>query len=101
VGSVIAAIGRSAALTAPAALAIPAPQFLVLQMHSCVVASVCGHRGGCVDSPAEVVGKAVAPSFKRDISWHELKFRFTEDINAAMPDTIGAEKLVPRFGSFT
>ncbi len=34
VGSVTAAIGRSATFTAPGALAIPAPQVAVLQLHS-------------------------------------------------------------------
>ncbi len=69
-------------------------------MHSefCGVVTVLGflHVGG-VGVVSLVVGKGLDPSFSRAMSCELFRLPFTESINPAMPDTIGAEKLVPRF----
>src|SRR5688572_6968822 len=47
-------------------------------------------------SSATVTGKGRAPSRRRASNWWVDKLALRDSINAAMPDTIGAEKLVPR-----
>jgi hypothetical protein len=93
-----AAIGRNAAFTACAALAIPAPQVVVVQLHSTVCRSVVldGIRHAGIVASDEV-GNGVAPSCRRAMSWLDFRLPFTESMSPAMPDTIGAAKLVPTF----
>jgi hypothetical protein len=49
-----------------------------------------------VGSSDTVVGNGRAPSRSRASNCSVDKFAFLDSINAAMPETIGAEKLVPR-----
>src|SRR5215469_12135412 len=101
-GSATAAIGRSAAVSAAGALAMPAPQVCPsrVQMHSdcCRSLAFAGtwHIGGwAATASRDVCGKGVEPSLRRAISWQELSLVFAALISAAMPETTGAEKLVP------
>src|SRR5450631_598583 len=94
-GTTTAAIGRSAAFTACSAFTMPAPHSLpsVGQAHSPVAASAFGQTGrpaGC--------GKALALACILAMSCAGVRLALTARISAAMPVTIGAEKLVPRFG---
>ena len=92
-----AAIGRSAAESERAALAIPAPQVLVVQLHSLVCKSFCraGIRHIGTAGSADTGNGVVAPSRKRAISCSEPRLPFAPAMSPAMPATIGAEKLVP------
>lgn len=56
------------------------------------------HIGGCGDSPAEVCGNGVELCSSSVVSWLGVKLPLTDSIKAAIPDTMGAEKLVPRLG---
>jgi hypothetical protein len=90
-GSLTAAIGLSAAFTAFNALTIPAPQVVVVQAHSTFDEVLLEHTGvpvGC--------GYGLALASIRAISCAGVRFPFTERINAAIPETMGAEKLVPK-----
>jgi len=49
----------------------------------------------------EVCGNGSAPSFNLEIRRHELRVPFMAAISAPIPETSGAEKLVPRFGLLT
>src|SRR4051812_22541306 len=49
-----------------------------------------------VGASLTVVGKGLAPSRNRPSSCAVERLLLRESINAAMPDTMGAEKLVPR-----
>ena len=40
----------------------------------------------------------LALDFRRAVSWAGVKLPLTERISPAMPETMGAEKLVPKFG---
>src|SRR5690242_18408813 len=95
----MAAIGRSAAFKAPGAFAIPAPQVCLVQLHSVVCRSedpVGTWQLGMVVS--EETGKVAAPSLRRAMSCGAVRLLLTLTMSAAIPDTIGAEKLVPRLG---
>ena len=62
-----------------------------------MVGSVVGQVG----TPAGIaapVGKGVALAARRAANCAGVRLLLTERISAAMPETIGAEKLVPRFG---
>ena len=90
-GILTAAIGLSAALTALRAFTIPAPQVPAVQAHSALdvePATHCANPVGC--------GNGVALAFKRAMSWGGVRFAFAARMSAAMPETMGAEKLVPR-----
>jgi len=101
-GAFTPAIGRSAAFTAPCALAMPTPHVLPssVQMHSACCRSLepvgTWHTGGAIAAPTELCGYGNAPSFRRARIWHEFRFALAEAMSAAMPETTGAEKLVPR-----
>lgn len=89
----IAAIGFWAALTALNAFTMPAPHSEVVQAHSTLEEVVLEHTGvpaGC--------GNGLALALIRVINWAGVKLALTARINAATPETMGAEKLVPRFG---
>jgi hypothetical protein len=47
---------------------------------------------------SEETGKVFAPSFRRAMSCGAVRLLLALTMSAAMPDTIGAEKLVPRLG---
>src|SRR5882724_8131067 len=98
-GTAMAAMGRRAALIAPGAFAIPAPQVLVVQLHStfCTSAALAGTLQFSTVVSLET-GNVLAPSFRRAMSCEGRRFPFTLVISPAMPATIGAEKLVPRLG---
>ena len=96
-GTAIAATGRNAARIDPSALAIPAPQVSVVHTHSDAWMSLVlvGTRqvgiAGSVDS-----GKGrVAPSCSRASNCAGESRPLTDAMRPAMPETIGAEKLVP------
>lgn len=101
-GVTMTPIGFSAALTAPSALTMPVPHCSVTpgpgggQEHSPLVGSVAGHTAS--GGTALLAGKALALDLRRATSWAGVRFAFTDRIRAAMPETIGAEKLVPRLG---
>ena len=84
---------------------MPAPQVVSsnVQMHSafCTSVELAGtwQDGGGVGFvlSMEVCGKGWLPSCSRAMSSLDLRLLFTANISAAIPDTIGAEKLVPRF----
>jgi len=90
----ITAMGFRAASTALSALTMPAPHSLpsLGQAHSPepVLAEQTGTPAGC--------GKGLELDSMRAISWAGVKFALTACISAAIPETMGAEKLVPRFG---
>jgi hypothetical protein len=92
-GKETAAMGRSAAFTALSAFTMPVPHSPEAgQEHSLVVASSEGHTGRF----AVFAGKGDALDSSRATSWDGVRLPFTVRISPAMPDTIGAEKLVPR-----
>jgi hypothetical protein len=96
-GRVTAAIGRCASCTAVSALAMPAPQVEVVQLHSMSWESSLEEAGIWHWGAALLTGNGfVAPCCRRAISCAGLRFALTESISPAMPETIGAEKLVPR-----
>jgi hypothetical protein len=92
-GGAMAAIGFCAALTAPSALTMPAPHWLLSlgQAHSPLLGSTFGQTG-----TAAGAGNGFAAALMRAISCGGVKFAFTARISAATPETMGAEKLVPR-----
>src|SRR5882757_1679540 len=90
-GIVIAAIGSRAALTALRALTMPAPQVVVVQVHSTFDVDPLTHRA----TPAGC-GYGVALALIRAMSCGGVRFAFAARISAATPETMGAEKLVPR-----
>src|SRR5882724_12028073 len=90
-GTLTAAIGLSAALTAPRAFTMPAPQVVVVQAHSPLELDPdahCARPAGC--------GYGVALARIRAISCGGVRLALAARIRAATPETIGAEKLVPR-----
>ena len=91
-GSDTKTIGCCAAITAFRALTMPAPHCPATHAHSPLVGSVVGQVG----TPAAPGGNAVALDSMRAISWAGVRLALTARISAAMPDTMGAEKLVPR-----
>ena len=91
-GIFTADMGFSAAFTALNALTMPAPHVPVVQAHSTLElepATHCAKPEGC--------GNGVALPLMRAISCGGVRLAFTERISAAMPETMGAEKLVPKF----
>lgn len=90
----ITAIGLSAALTALSALIMPAPHCPDTQAHSTdgsdPLAPHWASPAGC--------GNGVALDLMRAMSCAGVKFSLTARISAAIPETMGAEKLVPRLG---
>ncbi len=96
-GRLTAAIGRCACWTAPSALAMPAPQVAVVQLHSMSWELSLAELGTWHIGAALLTGKGLlAPCCRRAISCAGLRFALTDSISPAMPETIGAEKLVPR-----
>jgi hypothetical protein len=87
--AVMTAIGLRAAVTALSAFTIPAPHWFGPHAHS-VDPFDAVHWGTVVD------GNGVALDLMRAISIGGVKFALTARISAAIPDTMGAEKLVPR-----
>jgi hypothetical protein len=65
------------------------------QEHSPLSGSFAGQTGR--GELAEFAGNAVALDCSRATSWAGVKFALTARISAAMPETIGVAKLVPRF----
>src|SRR5258708_8198407 len=92
-GRATAAMGLCAALTALSALTIPAPHWVPSfgQAHSPLFASLAGHTGRPVGW-----GNRVALDLILAINCGGVRFALTARIRAAIPDTMGAEKLVPR-----
>ncbi len=66
----------------------------LVQAHSPLLGSVVGQVGTST-APA---GNGVALDLIRAINCGGVRLLFTERISAATPDTMGAEKLVPRLG---
>src|ERR1700730_8210816 len=89
---VMTAIGARAAVTALSAFSMPAPHSPLVHAHSpfALVFGHCCNPAGC--------GNALALASIRAISCGGVKFALTARISAATPETIGAEKLVPRLG---
>jgi hypothetical protein len=87
-------MGRCAAVTAASAFTMPAPHSppLVGHAHSPLPSlATAGHTGrpvGC--------GKLTALASIRAINCAGVRLALTVRMSAAIPDTIGAEKLVPR-----
>src|SRR5437868_1685358 len=93
-------MGRRAALIAPGAFAMPAPQVVVVQLHSAVCRSVLLAGTWQFGTAVSLeTGNVLAPSFSRAMSCAGFRLAFTLVIRPAMPATIGAEKLVPRLGN--
>ena len=92
-GKATAAIGLSAALTALNAFTMPVPHSPEAgQEHSSVPATDAGQTGRAL----VFVGKGVALDSSRATSCFGVRFPLTARMRPAMPDTMGAEKLVPR-----
>ncbi len=72
---------------------MPAPHWPGTQEHSPLTASTFGQTG----RPAVFGGNGLALASMRAINCAGPRLAFTARISAAMPDTMGAEKLVPRF----
>jgi hypothetical protein len=89
-----AAIGLSAAMTALNAFTMPAPQVLVVQAHSTLEEDPATHCG--VGGFVTGCGNGVALALMRAMICGGVRFAFAARINAAIPVTMGAEKLVPR-----
>src|ERR1700760_4638753 len=82
-GTLTAAIGLSAAVTALSALTMPAPQVPVVHAHSTlelVLVEHCATPAGC--------GNGVALAFMRAINCAGVRLAFTDRIIAATPVTI-------------
>src|SRR3954470_362260 len=98
-GSATTARGRRAAATAPGALAIPAPQVLVVHEHSVFCTSFCAAgTWHCRTVESVDTGNGfVAPSLSRASKSAEPRLLLTDAMSPTIPETIGAEKLVPKF----
>ncbi len=96
-GTATAATGRSAARTEAAALAMPAPQVCVVHTHSDAWMSdeLAGTRHTGTDGSVDSGNGRVAPSCRRASNCTGVSRPFTAAISPAMPETIGAAKLVP------
>ena len=88
-------MGLSACCTAFKALTIPAPHWPDPTQEHWLVE---GSRAGQIGRFPLLAGNEVAPDCMRAINCDGVKFALTARISAAMPETMGAEKLVPRFG---
>jgi hypothetical protein len=92
-GKATAAMGRSAAFTALRASTMPVPHSpLAGHEHSSVLGSNDGHTGRL----PVFGGNAVALDSSRATNCAGVRLPLTARISAAVPDTIGAEKLVPK-----
>ena len=92
-GKETAAIGSSAALTAFKAFAMPLPHSPEGgHEHSSVPVTEAGQTG----KARVFVGKGLALDSSRVTSCFGVRFPLTARIRPAIPDTMGAEKLVPR-----
>src|SRR6516164_5108919 len=89
-----AAMGRSASITAALAFAMPAPQVWVVQLHSFVCRSF-GPLGTWHIGAVSETGKGWVADCRRAMSCSAVRLPLTASISPAMPETIGAEKLVP------
>ena len=97
-GSFTAAMGLSAIVTALNAFTMPAPQVVVVQAHSTLEVEPAVHsaRGGVAGGKADSGGKGVALALMRAINCAGVRLALADSMSAAMPETMGAEKLVPR-----
>src|SRR5688572_15216428 len=98
-GREMAAIGRAAANTELVASTMPAPQTSLVQRHCSVWMSLVSMGVWQVRmfwASETTVGNGRAPSRRRASIWFVDKLLFRESISAAIPEMIGAEKLVPR-----
>jgi hypothetical protein len=91
--------------TAAPASSIPAPQVSIVHKHSnwsiaVPVLSNCGavHCGTPAPLSLLVVGNGRAAASSVNLSWNGVSAGCAENINATVPDTSGAEKLVPSDG---
>src|SRR4029077_4294955 len=94
-GIFTAAIGLRAAFTALKAFSMPAPQVVVVQAHSRLElepAAHCARPAGC--------GYGVALASIRAINCGGVRLALTARMSATTPETMGAEKLVPRLELF-
>jgi len=93
----MAAIGRSAAATAPFALAMPTPQVCVVQLQAAVCRSVelagTWHIGTVVS--LDTGNGCCAPSCSRAAISEGSRLPLTDSISPAIPETRGVAKLVP------
>jgi len=92
-------MGRSAALTEPAAFAMPAPHTAAVQMHceSWMSLAFWGMwHVGSVGSSGIEVGKGRAPSFRRSSIWWVVRFAFRDSISAVMPEAAALARLEAR-----
>ena len=81
-------------MTALSALTMPVPHSPEAgQEHSSLLESTLGQTGRLL----VLAGNAVALDSRRFTSSAGVRLPFTERMRPAMPDTMGAEKLVPRF----
>ena len=76
---------------------MPAPHTLVVQLHSRVCRSLglAGIWQASTVLSLETGNGVVAPACSRAMSCPEVRLPFTASIRPAMPETMGAEKLVP------
>jgi len=88
--AVMTTIGLRAAVTALSAFTIPAPHWFGPHAHS-----VDPFDAVHWETPVGC-GNGLALDLMRAISIGGVKFALTARISAAIPETIGAEKLVPR-----
>lgn len=96
--SVITMVGGTTDCTAASALTMPAPHSEVVQLHSASLVATGVVPVGVTHAGTPVgCGNGVAVAFKRARMVSGVKLGFAPSINAIVPDTIGAEKLVPKF----
>ena len=93
---VITIVGGATDCTAFNALTMPAPHKPAAQLHSLSLVTMGVVPVGVTQLLVAVCGNAVAVVFNRAVMRSGLKFGFAPNIKAIVPDTIGAEKLVPR-----
>ena len=85
----------AAARTAAPASSMPAPQVAVVQWHSICETVVSVLHAGAV-APAGRAGNARAVDWSRLCTCMGVSVGWADSIKATVPDTSGAEKLVPR-----
>lgn len=79
---------------------MPAPQVLVVQLHSPSFTATGVLLVGTTQVLLAVWGKAVTVLRKVLVIWAGVSELLTPSINATVPATIGAEKLVPRLALY-
>ena len=92
-GIFTAAMGLSAALTALKAFTMPAPQVVVVHAHSTLET----WTARTLQRAPRGLRIGVALALMRAINCGGVRLALTARMSAAMPDTMGAEKLVPKF----